>query len=66
MELKEYLIKNRIPVTEFAESIGYTRNYINLIVNKRVVPSSRLALVIEKATDGEVTTSELLKNNKED
>lgn len=61
MELKLYLVKNRLTVKEFAEKIEYSRNQISGIVNGKLRPSNRLAKLIEQATNGEVTAEELLK-----
>jgi transcriptional regulator with XRE-family HTH domain len=54
MHLKRYLFENNISQKDFAEQIGYTRNYINMIVNDRLKPFRPLALAIEKATNGAV------------
>lgn len=59
MKLSEYL-KNRKRF-EFAEKVGVTKEYIdNLCSNSRYVPGRKLALRIEQATGGAVTTHELL------
>ena len=63
MQLKLYLIKNRLTIKEFCEMIGYSRNQISGIANGKLKPSIRLARVIENATNGEVTVEELLKGN---
>lgn len=55
MDLREYLFKKDISVTAFAKEIGFTRSYINAICKKNKVPGRKLAEVIEKATDGNVT-----------
>lgn len=55
MHLKRYLFENNISQKEFANKIGYTSNYINMIVNDRLKPFRPLALAIEKATNGAVT-----------
>jgi DNA-binding transcriptional regulator YdaS (Cro superfamily) len=65
MELKLFLKgKNR---ADFAEQIGTTRNYVNLLACRIRRPSPALALRIEEATGGEVSRMELLypDNNKE-
>lgn len=61
MELKLYLVKNRITIKEFCERIGYSRNQISGIANGKLKPSMRLAKVIEEATGGEVTIEDLMK-----
>ncbi len=60
MDLREYLFKKRISIKDFADTLGYSRTHLSLIVNDRASPSKRLALAIEKITKGEVTANELL------
>lgn len=61
MELKIYLVQNRLTIKEFCEKIGYSRNQISGIANGKLKPSLRLAKVIEEATDGQVTVKDLMK-----
>lgn len=61
MQLKLYLVKNRLTIKEFSDMIGYSRNQISGIANEKLKPSLRLAKVIENATNGEVTVEELMK-----
>lgn len=61
MQLKLYLVKQRISIKEFSEMIGYSRNQISGIANEKLKPSPRLAKVIERATNGEVKAEDLLK-----
>lgn len=65
MELKIYLVKNRLTIKQFCEIIGYSRNQISGVMNGNLRPSPRLAKVIEEATNGEVTVAELLKDKNE-
>lgn len=44
----------------FAEQIGTTKNYVNLLAANFRRPSPELALKIEKATNGEITRDMLL------
>lgn len=60
MELREYLFRKRITITDFSKKIGVSRHYLNRIVNKWRTPSPKLAKKIEEATKGEVTKEELL------
>lgn len=62
MNLREYLFHNRLSVKKFSEILDSSRNYISQVVNERVVPSKKLARNIEKATNGQVTSKELLKH----
>lgn len=64
MDLREYLFRNRLTVTEFAKKINYGRTYINEIVSGNRTPGRKLAEAIEKATDGHVKAADLLKNKK--
>ena len=58
MNLRDYLKnKNR---KDFAELIGTTKNYLNLLACGQRRPSPELALRIEQATGGAVTRMELL------
>lgn len=65
MELREYLFRRRMTVTDFAKVIKISRVYLNGIVSGRVIPSQTLASLIESVTKGEVMADEMLKNNKE-
>lgn len=48
-------------MTEFAKTIDYSRGHLTSIINGKLFPSNKLARQIEKATNGEVTADELLK-----
>lgn len=63
MELKTYL-KNKSRV-DFAQLIGTTKNYVNLLVCNQRRPSPELALRIEQATGGQVSRLELLYPEKQ-
>ena len=60
MNLREYLFRKRLSATEFARLIEYSRTQVSLVANERVKPSKRLAKIIERATDGNVSAEELL------
>jgi|LakMenEpi03Aug12_release.lakeMendotaPanAssembly.Ray.scaffolds.fasta_scaffold204368_2 hypothetical protein len=62
MDLREYLFRKRIKITHFAKQINYGRTYVNEIVNGTRKPGKKLALCIEKETNGEVTLVSLLEN----
>ena len=61
MELREYLFRHRLKVTDFAKKINYGRTYINEIVVGTKKAGRKLAYEIEKATNGEVKADELLR-----
>ncbi len=65
MDLREYFFRKEISATDFAKEIGFTRSYISNIANKKIKPGRKLALVIEKATNGNVTVKELLSGKYE-
>lgn len=60
MDLREWLFRKRITVTDFAKKVGVSRNHINAIVNNRGRPGPELAKKIQEETKGEVTVMELL------
>lgn len=66
MELKIYLVKNRLTIKEFCEMVNYSRNQISGVINGKLRPSKKLAKIIEKATNGEVTVEELLGGESEE
>lgn len=65
MDLREYLFRKRISITDFAAKIRYNRVYLSKIINGSRIPGKKLAEDIEKATNGEVTAKELLHNTDE-
>jgi len=65
MELKLYLVRNKISITDFSVRIGCNRSYLSEIINGAKMPGKRLAKDIEEATNGEVTAKELLQVKNE-
>jgi plasmid maintenance system antidote protein VapI len=61
MNLKDYLYLKRMTINEFSEFIGYSRNHMSGIINGRLKPTKKFAQYIEKMTNGEVKTEDLLK-----
>jgi len=61
MNLQDWLYTNKMSVTEFAKSLGVSRDWISRIINKGVKPGDRLARDISLATEGKVTEQELRK-----
>jgi transcriptional regulator with XRE-family HTH domain len=55
MDLREYLFRNDIKVTQFAKKIGYNNAYLGNIMHGLYEPSPRLAQAISDATDGIVS-----------
>ena len=65
MELREYLFRKRLKISDFAKEIGYGRTYVNEIVNRTKKPGKHLARQIEQATNGEVKAEDLLKGDED-
>lgn len=59
MQLREWLFIHRMTVTDFAKKIETSRNYMEMIKNKRKIPSLHLSKAIEAETKGEVTVKDL-------
>lgn len=64
MELKLYLMKNRLTIKEFCEKVNYSRNQISGVMSGKLRASKKLAKIIEQATNGEVTAEEVLKKKE--
>ena len=60
MELKLYLVKNRIRVHAFAEKLGCSRTHLSEIINGKKKAGLTLAKMIELCTNGEVTAQEII------
>ena len=60
MELKIYLVRNKLTVVDFSKKIKCSRAYLSEIVNGTKKPSRRLAEDIEQATNGETKIKDLL------
>ena len=60
MQLKLYLTKNNLTVTEFAELINYSRTHLSAVINGTQNASPKLAKLVQKYTNGEVTAQEVM------
>ena len=60
MELREWLHQNRMKISTFSRQIGYAREYITNVSNRKSIPGRHLARTISNATNGEVTIQELM------
>lgn len=63
MQLDEYLAKikkNKISQKAFARLVGVHPSYITHIKNRRKIPTFTVALAIERITNSEVKTTDLL------
>lgn len=63
MRLVDYLWENRLTQKQFAESLGYTRSYINMLCTGRVKVSLPVIRAIIRATNGKVTAEDLREAN---
>jgi DNA-binding transcriptional regulator YdaS (Cro superfamily) len=62
MDLRTYLFHKRMRISDFADSIDYGRVYVGQVVNGRKKPGRKMAEAITKATRGDVTLEELMKD----
>lgn len=60
MKLKEYLFFEKKTIKQFAKDTDYSATHMWEIVNEKRIPSKRMAKIIEKATNGEVTIADLI------
>lgn len=66
MNLKNFLITNKISQLKFSKTLGVHHMTIHQILSGRRTPSRKLAAIIEQATGGQVSRLELLyPENKE-
>lgn len=63
MKLAEYIKSECVNVTEFAKSIGITKNVLYTIMNGSDTLLS-IAFLIEKATHGKVKMKDLVSHDK--
>lgn len=63
MELDEYLWRNKISKKYFAEKVRLAPHTLSNIVFKKVTPNLISALNIVKASEGQVTFEELVKDS---
>ena len=55
MDLREYLFRKKLTVTDFAKSIRYSPNYVMSVVRGAKTPGRKFKEIVEEATKGEVT-----------
>lgn len=61
MDLRTYLFNHRMKVAEFGRRINFSAIHLHKIIHGERKPSLKLAKIIEKETNGEVTIEELMK-----
>lgn len=59
MELRDYLHKNYMSVSDFARKIDYARAWVSRIMSGRDRASPMISDMIEAATQGEVKAEDL-------
>lgn len=64
MNLVEYLLKYRLSASEFAKKIGISATTIYRYTNYGSTPRLPIALLIEEATNKEVSVEELMETSK--
>jgi|WetSurMetagenome_2_1015567.scaffolds.fasta_scaffold211924_4 DNA-binding transcriptional regulator YdaS (Cro superfamily) len=60
MKLRIYLFTHKITINQFAEKLGIHRTYLGSICKGLRKPSRLLAKEIERQTNGEITSDDLL------
>jgi DNA-binding transcriptional regulator YdaS (Cro superfamily) len=60
MKLEKYLTKNKTKLTEFSKLSKIKISYLSQIKNRQKAPSLKVAIMIEKATNGQVTFKDLI------
>jgi plasmid maintenance system antidote protein VapI len=63
MELKIWLVTNRIKIKDFANELGVTRTHLGEIMSGRRNIGTSLAKLIELKTNAQVKADDLLKGN---
>lgn len=64
MIIRIYLAKYKIDKAKFAELLNCTTDHLGLVANEKRPVSKKMAISIEKATNGEITAKELLEERK--
>lgn len=64
MELKMWLLKNKLTITEFAIMIGYNKNHVGSVSTGYIRAGKGLAYAIEMATGGQVKAKSLMEKQK--
>ncbi len=62
MDLREYLFRKRMSVSDFAKKINYSRQHVSSVMHGNYQAGEKLAEAIETATDGEVKAKDILNN----
>ena len=62
MDLDEYLWRNKIKQKDFCEKVQIRPHTLSLLVKKKHTPKLYIAVNIHKATNGQVTYEEMLRD----
>jgi len=66
MRLKEYLSRNNLTQLKFSASAGLSNVHLGRLIKGRHLPSIPTIKKIEKATNGEVTINDFLKDKTDE
>jgi transcriptional regulator with XRE-family HTH domain len=58
--IERFCLKHKISQTELASKVGVDDSYVSHIKKHRKIPSVSIALLFERATNGEISAIELL------
>lgn len=65
MELRDWLHRRRIKISDFASICDVCRVHMQNVSNQKTIAGKKLVRKIEEATNGEVTRYDLLINYKD-
>ncbi|NGX62194.1 MAG: hypothetical protein K940chlam9_01688 [Chlamydiae bacterium] len=60
MDLREYLFRNKLNVSDFSKQINYSRQHVSGVIHGKIKAGRKLAEIIEKATNGKVKIKDLM------
>ncbi len=60
MKLKWWLVKNNVQATDLAKTAMISRSYLSLIKERHVKCSFKTAILISRATGGQVSADEII------
>ena len=60
MNLKEYLFYSEMTVSDFAKIADLNNAFLSRVLNGKTIPSAKTLRVIERVTNGKVTTKTAL------
>lgn len=66
MDLKVWLWKNKITLTDLCHILDVSRGYMSEVINYHKKPSKKLAIMIEKETAGDVSAEYILSQEYRD